>query len=848
MDVMNAVPTNDDAQALIARTDWSRTPLGAAGTWPQSLRTAVDIVIHSPMPMLLLWGPHLTQIYNNGFALLAGSKHPHAFGQPAHQIWPELRDFTDPIYSAVLQGQVRTYSERRFTLHRDGQDSDFWLDLTYSPIRDERAQVAGILVTAIETNERRRIALELKQRSEDSLKAQHKSEERLQLALAATDAVGTWDWDIGEDHFIADAHFAQLHGVDPTLADQLPISEYLQGVHPEDRAFVARSIRHCITEGTEYAEEYRLLQPDGQLRWVFARGRCYKDHHGRPMRFLGAALDLTERKHTEQALRQSQTELQLIINAMPILISYVDHEERFRLNNAAYLDWYGLTPQELYGRTIREVLGEEGYFLRAPYIAEALAGRACSFNLYTPHRDGSIRHALMNYVPRLGPDGGVNGFYIFVIDETERKKTEEALRNLNETLEERVSARTEQLAQANQRLQNEMFERERAEDALRHAQKMEAVGQLTGGIAHDFNNMLTGIIGSLDLMQRYIANGRTDEIGRFTEAAVSSANRAAALTHRLLAFSRRQSLDRKTLNVNELIQSLEDLIRRTKGDPIELTLRLADELWPVSTDVSQLENALLNLVINARDAMPDGGELLIESANVYLDGNDITTLEPVKAGDYVMLAVSDNGTGMTPSVRSKAFDPFFTTKPIGQGTGLGLSMIYGFAQQSGGHVSLDSLPGQGTCVRLYLPRLHALESPADAEEPLNEAPAVACGETVVVVEDDPAVRMLVLDLLKELGYSAHEAADAKSALPLLESDMRVDLLVTDVGLPGMNGRQLAEIARQNRPGLKVLFMTGYAQKAAERQGFLEDGMDMVAKPFSIELLASKIRTMISQTP
>ncbi|MNK79503.1 Blue-light-activated protein [compost metagenome] len=582
------------------------------------------------------------------------------------------------------------------------------------------------------------------------------------------------------------------------------------------------------------------------MRWVFARGRCYKDHHGRPMRFLGAALDLTERKHTEQALRQSQTELQLIINAMPVLISYVDREERFRLNNAAYLDWYGLTPQELYGRTILEVLGEEAYALRAPHITEALSGRPCCFSISTPHRDGSIRQALMNYLPRHGADGAVNGFYIFVIDETERKKTEEALRNLNETLEERVAARTRQLAEANERLQNEMFERERAEDALRHAQKMDAVGQLTGGIAHDFNNMLTGIIGSLDLMQRYIADGRASEIGRFTEAAVSSANRAAALTHRLLAFSRRQSLNRKPLNPNELIHSLIELFSRTKGDHIELKLQLAESTWRVSTDVSQLENALLNLVINARDAMPDGGELQIETANVYLDGSDITTLEPVKAGDYVMIAVSDNGTGMTPSVLAKAFDPFFTTKPIGQGTGLGLSMIYGFAQQTGGHVSLFSLPGRGTSVRLYLPRLHSTEPEKVLSSVVGEAPAAIAGETVMLVEDDAAVRMLVLDLLKELGYRAHEAEDAKGALPVLESDLRVDLLVTDVGLPGMNGRQLAEIARQHRPELKVLFMTGYAGIAAERQGFLEEGMDMVAKPFSIDLLANKIRTMISQ--
>ncbi len=410
-----------------------------------------------------------------------------------------------------------------------------------------------------------------------------------------------------------------------------------------------------------------------------------------------------------------------------------------------------------------------------------------------------------------------------------------------------MAARTRQLAEANENLQNEMFERERAEDALRHAQKMEAVGQLTGGIAHDFNNMLTGIIGSLDLMQRYIAEGRANEIGRFTEAAVSSANRAAALTHRLLAFSRRQSLNRTPLNPNDLIHSARRPARVVpRATTSNSSCNWSEHIWRVNTDVSQLENALLNLVINAWDAMPGGGELQIETANVYLDGSDITTLEPVKAGDYVMIAVSDNGTGMTPSVLAKAFDPFFTTKPIGQGTGLGLSMIYGFAQQSGGHVSLFSLPGQGTSVRLYLPRLHSTEPQNVLSPVVGEAPPAIAGETVVLVEDDAAVRMLVLDLLKELGYRAHEAEDAKDALPVLESDLRVDLLVTDVGLPGMNGRQLAEIARQHRPELKVLFMTGYAENAAERQGFLEEGMDMVTKPFSIDLLANKIRTMIGQ--
>ncbi|MBD9466441.1 PAS domain-containing sensor histidine kinase [Pseudomonas sp. Pdm06] len=842
---MNATPAGNDAQRLVSQVDWAQTPLGTERNWPQSLRTAVDIVLHSPMPMALLWGAQLTHLYNDAFGRLTGDKHPRAFGQPTHAAWPELKGATEGIYHRVLQGQTHTCRDQHWRVPFAGRLCDVWLDLTYSPVHDESGSVAGILVTAIETSERRRLAMEFERRSEASLKAQHESEERLQLALAAADALGTWDWDISEDRFIADAHFALLHGVDPNLSRQLPISAYLEGVHPEDRAMVARSIKHCITHGTEYAEEYRLLQPNDELRWVYVRGRCYKDRHGRPKRFLGAALDLTERKRTEQALRQSQTELQLIINAMPILISYADREERFRLNNSAYLDWYGLTPQELYGKTIREVLGEEAYAARAQQIADALAGKPCSFTVQMDHRDGRPRHSLINYLPRYGADGAVNGFYIFVIDETESRKTEEALRNLNETLEERVIARTRQLAEANHRLQSEMFERERAEEALRHAQKMEAVGQLTGGIAHDFNNMLTGILGSLDLMQRYIAAGRTAEIGRFTEAAVSSANRAAALTHRLLAFSRRQSLDRKPLDANELVRSLEDLLSRTTGDHIVLRLQLTPELWPVSTDASQLENALLNLVINARDAMPDGGELIVETANVYLDGTDINTLEPVKAGDYVMIAVSDNGSGMTPAVLAKAFDPFFTTKPIGQGTGLGLSMIYGFAQQSGGHLNLDSVPGQGTRVQLYLPRLHVApaQQPATAET-VDVPPAIA-GETVLLVEDEPAVRMLVLDLLKTLGYTALEAQDAMTALPLLESEQRIDLLVTDVGLPGMNGRQLAEIARQHRPGLKVLFMTGYAQKAAERQGFLDQGMDMVAKPFTLDLLANKIRTMIN---
>nr|MBA3520854.1 response regulator [Hyphomicrobiales bacterium] len=373
-------------------------------------------------------------------------------------------------------------------------------------------------------------------------------------------------------------------------------------------------------------------------------------------------------------------------------------------------------------------------------------------------------------------------------------------------------------------------------------QKMEAVGQLTGGIAHDFNNLLTGITGSLDLIRRRLDANRTDGLDRFMDAASTSAQRAAALTHRLLAFARRQSLDTKPQDVNVLVAGLEDMLRRTLGEGVNLETVLESGLWPALTDANQLESALLNLTINARDAMPKGGQLTIETANTHLDEAYALLTEDVSPGDYVVICVSDTGSGMPAEVIAKAFDPFFTTKPVGQGTGLGLSMIYGYVKQSGGHVRIYSEVGQGTTVKLYLRRaLDAEERPRD--EPASDAPR-GSGETVLVVEDDATVRLLVTEVLEDLGYRYLEAADARTALPLLQSERPIDLLVTDVGLPHMNGRQLAEVARQHRPDLKVLFITGYAENAAVRGGFLGPGMEMMTKPFALDALAAKIRDLI----
>jgi PAS domain S-box-containing protein len=385
-----------------------------------------------------------------------------------------------------------------------------------------------------------------------------------------------------------------------------------------------------------------------------------------------------------------------------------------------------------------------------------------------------------------------------------------------------------------------------AEEALRQSQKMEAIGQLTGGIAHDFNNLLTGIIGAVEIVRKRLASGNHQDIDRFMNAAVTSAGRAASLTHRLLAFSRRQPLDPKPLDLNRLVESIDDLLRRSLGERVELKIALGTDVWPALTDANQLENALLNLAINARDAMPHGGHLTIETTNVTA-GSSEGRPDDLEPGDYVLISVSDTGIGMSPETIAKAFDPFFTTKPIGQGTGLGLSMIYGFAKQSRGQVRIESTVGRGTTIQLYLPRYWGALADDHADVEPVEAPH-GSGETVLVVEDDSSVRLLIGEVLRELGYSCLEAAEGQAALPLLASNIRMDLMITDVGLPGLNGRQVAEIAREHRPGLRVLFVTGYAEHATERGRFLGPGMDMITKPFTLDALAVKIREMIASAP
>jgi signal transduction histidine kinase/CheY-like chemotaxis protein len=445
-------------------------------------------------------------------------------------------------------------------------------------------------------------------------------------------------------------------------------------------------------------------------------------------------------------------------------------------------------------------------------------------------------------VPLLKEDGSIAGAISVVVDIDEQKRAQQKLTHAADQLESQVTARTLELQKALFNLRSEAAERSNVEAALRQAQKMEAVGQLTGGIAHDFNNMLTGVIGAIDLMKRRIASNRYDDLDRFMDAASTSAQRAAGLTSRLLAFSRRQSLDSKPTDINALLLSMSDLFHRAVNENISVAIETRDGIPAAMVDANQLESAILNLVINARDAMPHGGKLTVETAAVHLDEAYCLGHPGIAPGLYVVIAVSDTGVGMTPDIIEKVFDPFFTTKPVGQGTGLGLSMVYGFARQTRGQVRIHSTSGQGTSVRIYLPS--AEQEAVEPSERLQFSPQGA-GQTVLLVEDDPSVRLLIGEVLSELGYQTIEASDANIAIKVFESGRSIDLLISDVGLPGMNGRQLAEVAREYHPTVPILFVTGYAENAAIRAGFLGTNMAMISKPFQVGELAAKIGEMLS---
>ncbi|WP_278376894.1 PAS domain-containing protein [Sphingobium yanoikuyae] len=808
---------------------------------------------------------------NDSFCRLTGYERDEILGRNCRFLQGSETDPTDvqAIHDAVeavrpIEIDIRNY-------RKCGEP--FWNRLLLAPVFDGAGKLAYFFASQVDvTLERERLeGLEnsnavLMAEITSRLQRQNEQERELDFALRAG-KFGTWSINFETGELASSPACRALFGVD--TENPFTYDDRLAAIHPADRAANIDAIDLTRRTGVDFDVTYRIVTPGGEIRWLTSRGQPFLNADGKPVRLAGISSDVTELRRAER-MRNALVELSNVVRDVqdPADISFAASRilgEALEVSRAGYgvidpaletitieRDWNaegisslaGVLQFRDYGSYIEDlkrgkdvIIADADLDPRSVEGADALKAISAQavVNMPLTEQGGLVALLYLNHATARDWLDDEIAFVREVAERTrvatERRRAEIELRELAASLEQQVEERTRDLIAA--------------EEALRQSQKMEAVGQLTGGLAHDFNNLLTGITGGLEMIQIRRAQGRHEDVDRYVHAAQGAARRAAALTHRLLAFSRRQTLAPKPTCVVDLVNGMVDLVMRTVGPAIEVEAVNGVGLWPVLVDPSQLENALLNLCINARDAMPDGGKITIETGNRWLDRRTAVERD-MEPGQYVSLCVSDTGTGMSKETISKAFDPFFTTKPIGMGTGLGLSMIYGFTRQSGGQTRIYSELGRGSTICLYLPRhLGEAGTPATPEAEPALAPQAREGETVLVIDDEPTVRMLVVEILEGLGYGALEAIDGAAGLKILESDARVDLLITDVGLPGgMNGRQVADAARVNRPDLKILFITGYAENAVLSHGHLDPGMHVLTKPFSMEAMKQRITDLL----
>jgi signal transduction histidine kinase len=802
----------DEMGVAIAARDWSASPLGPPETWSPALKTVTAMMLASPIPAFLAWGPEAILLHNGPASALLGAANAAGLGAPFAEVFPVAAGL--PLLAKAQAGESMVEEAIAFT-RADGGAA--WCNLMFSPVRDETGVVAGVYILCND--------ITVRVRREQA----HLEDERRYRALFES----------------MDEGFCVIEFLDGPFG---PLSDYVHVManaayerHAGIPNVVGQKLREMVpAEADAWVSRYGAVLRTGQpIRFeqeLVATGRhlSLSSFRIEPPELRQVAVlfqDITARKQVEAELRRLNETLELrvaealaerrlladIVEGTNIFVQVADMDLNWLAINGAsageFERIFGVRPQV--GDNMLALLAEQPEHHAAVQAVWARALSGETFVEIGEFGDPLLgrRFYEMRFHPLLDPDGRQVGAYQFVYDVTERLAEQERLRE--------------------------------TEEALRQAQKMEAVGQLTGGLAHDFNNLLAGISGSFEMIGARLAQGRAADVERYLAAGQGAARRAAALTHRLLAFSRRQTLAPKPVVINRLMIDFVELVRRTVGPAVEVDMVSAAGLWPTLVDANQLENALLNLCINARDAMPEGGQITIETGNRWLDARTARD-HGLAPGQYVSVCVSDTGSGIDKATLERVFDPFFTTKPIGEGTGLGLSMVYGFARQSNGHVRIYSEVGEGTMVCLYLPRHLGEEEVEPAEQVLGGATAQA-DRTVLVVDDEPTVRMLVVDALAELGYACLEAADGAAGLRILQSNSRIDLLVTDVGLPGgLNGRQVADGARALRPGLKVLFITGYAENAVLNHGHIEHGMEVLTKPFAVGDLAARVDRMLRE--
>ena len=857
---------------IIATFDWNSAGLGTLDGWPVSRTSAIALILRSHVPIVTLWGEDGIMIYNDAYSGFAGDRHPKLFGSKVREGWPEVADFNDNIMKVGLSGKTLAYREIPLTLYRrDGQPEQVWLDLDYSPLLGDDGRPVGVMAIVVE--------ITAKVQAQRELNAEREGLKRMFEQAPGFVAVLS-----GREHrfTMANQAYRSLVGnrdvTGKTVAEALPevveqgFLDLLSDAYTSGEPYVGRGVpvKFAHHKGGELEERFLdfIYQPivgdDGVTTGVFVQGH-----------------DVTEQFETERAIRAKSHILEVLNRTGAAVAAELDVDRIAQIVVNAATELVGAE----FGGFFYSILDGKGGSERHCMVSGVARDRLEECLLLRDFKDATIvRSDDILEDPRYGPakgdppvrsylavpvvsrSGETIGGLVFGHGEpsrfaaeheellsgiagqaasaienarliqaaewevAERRRAEAALQTLNATLEQRV--------------QEEVEARSKVEEQLRQVHKMEAVGQLTGGIAHDFNNMLAVVIGGLNLMQRRLARGDTD-VSRFVEAAIDGANRAANLTQRLLAFSRQQPLSPEPLVINRLVAGMSELLSRTLGEHIHVETVLAAGLWQIRADPAQLENTILNLAVNARDAMPDGGKLTIEAQNVFVD-DSYAHEYAIAPGQFVMIAVADTGLGMSPNIMSKAFDPFFTTKEVGKGTGLGLSQVYGFVRQSGGHVKIYSEPEVGTTVKIYLPRHYAEVEDAEQVQPSVPIHRGERSELILVVEDDDRVRALSVEALKELGYSVVEASGPGEALRLLERGQQFALLFTDVVMPEMSGRELADHARRIHDEIKVLYTTGYTRNAIVHNGMLDAGTSLLTKPFSFEELAFKVRKILDE--
>ncbi len=774
-----------------------------------------ELFQQAPGAVALLAGPrHVYELANPAYRELIGQRDP--IGQEVATVLPEVvgQGFIEVLDRAYASGEPFVGREMPVSLRRGGGDAELrLLDFVFQPIRNAANAVSGIFVQATDVTDLKRA-----QAAQQSL-ASNLAEERARLkTLVDSLPVGVCFIDAKGTPVLSNPAYRRFVPDDRLPSMTPEVAARWHGVDEHGKPLrqhrfpVARALRGESVPGIEL-----LYRGHREERWTRVSAVPLLNAAGNITAVLTVVVDIDEQKRAQETLqrlndtlenevRQRTRERDRIWQVSEDLLGVADANGVWLTVNPAWTRSLGWEAEEIVNKTTAWIELADSDGSTHERLASLSDGETFSFESRLRARGGERRVLSWRGVRVEG------AIYSVARDVTEKRVREAALEHM--------------------------------QAQLRQSQKMEAVGQLTGGIAHDFNNLLTGIIGSLDLMQTRLAQGRHEGVDRYAKAAISSANRAAALTHRLLAFSRRQPLDPHPVAANALLASMEDMLRRTMGERIQLDIVTSGALWLTRCDANQLENAVLNLAINARDAMPNGGRMVIDTCNVTLDAAGAAPFPGLRPGQYVCISVSDTGVGMSPEVLVRAYEPFFTTKPIGQGTGLGLSMIYGFAKQSEGYTRIESQLDVGTTVRIYLPRY--LGEIASAEESPNasgryRAPRL---RTVLVVEDETVVRNLVVEVLSDLGYRVLEAANGRTGLELLKSDETIDLVVSDVGLPELNGREMIDSVREHRPGLKVLFITGYAENANFGLSDVDQDMQLITKPVPLEILAQRIREMI----